>query len=135
MGELAISVNRDSSPDMFRIIAEHGLSFTQMKALHILDRANVTSVKALADHLAMSLPAMSRSVDGLVQRGFVERTESAADRRARLVALLPKGRAVVCQLSDARTKVLVGFAAQLTDDERTALHDALLPVVERTRRV
>jgi MarR family transcriptional regulator, organic hydroperoxide resistance regulator len=134
MGELAMTVNRDSSPELFRIISEHGLSFTQMKALHILDRADSTSVKELADHLAMSLPAMSRSVDGLVQRDFVERTESATDRRAKLVALLPKGRALVNRLSDARTKVLVGFAAQLTDDERTALHDALLPVVERTRR-
>jgi DNA-binding MarR family transcriptional regulator len=134
MGELAMTVNRDSSPELFRIIGEHELSFTQMKALHILDRGDSTSVKELADHLAMSLPAMSRSVDGLVQRGFVERTESATDRRAKLVALLPKGRALVNRLSDARTKVLVGFAAQLTDDERTALHDALLPVVERTRR-
>jgi len=127
-------VNRDSSPEMFRIIAEHELSFTQMKALHILDRGQSASVKELADQLAISLPAMSRSVDGLVQRGFVERTESAADRRARLLALLPKGRALVNRLSDARTKVLTSFAAQLTDDERTALHDALLPVVERTRR-
>jgi DNA-binding MarR family transcriptional regulator len=135
MGELAMSINRDATPEMFRIISDHDLSFTQMKALHILDRADATSVKELADHLAMSLPAMSRSVDGLVQRGFVERTESAADRRARLVALLPKGRTLVSQLSDARTQVLIGFAAQLTDEERTALHAALLPVVERTRRV
>jgi DNA-binding MarR family transcriptional regulator len=134
MGELAMCVNRDSSPEMFRIIAEHELSFTQMKALHILDRGQSASVKELADQLAISLPAMSRSVDALVQRGFVERTESVADRRARLLALLPKGRALVNRLSDARTKVLTSFAAQLTDDERTALHDALLPVVERTRR-
>jgi len=129
-----MSINRDASPEMFRIIAEYELSFTQMKALHILDRGDSATVKDLAAHLSMSLPAMSRSVDGLVQRGLVGRTESATDRRARLVALLPRGRTVVHQLSDARMKVLTGFAETLTDDERTALHSALLPVVERTRR-
>lgn len=134
MGELAMCINRDSSPEMFRIIGEHDLSFTQMKALHILDQGHVASVKDLAAQLSMSLPAMSRSIDGLVQRGLVERTESATDRRAKLVTLLPPGRALVVRLSDARMKVMTGFAEQLTDDERTALYRALLPVVERTRR-
>ena len=129
-----MSIKRDSSPEMFRIIGEHELSFTQLKALHILDRHQSATVKDLAAHLSMSLPAMSRSVDGLVQRGLVERTESATDRRARQIALLPQGRALVSQVSEARMKVLQSFAETLSDEERTALLLALLPVVERTRR-
>jgi DNA-binding MarR family transcriptional regulator len=79
----------------------------------------------------MSPAAMSRSVDGLVQRGHVARSESASDRRSRLVTLLPQGRDVLDRVAAARGAALVEFAAQLSDSERTALHAALLPIAER----
>jgi len=79
----------------------------------------------------MSLPAMSRSVDGLFQRGFVTRQESASDRRSKLIALLPQGRDVLARVTAAREAALVEFAAELDDAERTALHAALLPIAER----
>ena len=79
----------------------------------------------------MSLPAMSRSVDGLVGRGFVARRECEHDRRSKLIALLPQGRDVLDRLMAAREAALTEFAAELPDDERTALHTALLPVAKR----
>ncbi len=79
----------------------------------------------------MSVPAMSRSVDGLVGRGFVARRECEHDRRSRLIALLPQGREVLDRLTAAREAALVDFASELPDAERTALHTALLPIAER----
>jgi DNA-binding MarR family transcriptional regulator len=124
-------INRTASPDMFRVLGEVGLSFTQMKALFVLSERDEATVGDLAAHLAMSLPAMSRSVEGLVQRGYVERTESATDRRSRLLVLLPAGREVLTRVTAAREAALVAFAAELPDEERTALHAALLPIAER----
>jgi DNA-binding MarR family transcriptional regulator len=89
------------------------------------------TVKEIADRLSMSLPAMSRSVDGLVQRGFVARRESESDRRSKQVALLPAGHEVLGRVTAAREQAIVVFAAELSDAERTALHAALLPIVER----
>jgi DNA-binding MarR family transcriptional regulator len=116
---------------MFRVLGEVDMSFTQLKALFVLQEVEGLSVKEIADKLAMSLPAMSRSVDGLVQRGFVTRQESASDRRSKLIALLPQGREVLDRLGAAREAALVEFAGELPDDERTALHKALLPIAER----
>ena len=116
---------------MFRVLGELGLSFTQMKALFMLREHPELGVKDLAGRLAMSLPAMSRSVDGLVNRGFVARTESLTDRRAKRLALLPHGRAALDRLVAARATALTAFAEELPDDERTALHAALLPIAER----
>jgi DNA-binding MarR family transcriptional regulator len=124
-------INRTASPDMFRVLGEVGLSFTQMKALFVLSEHENASVGDLAAKLAMSLPAMSRSVEGLVRRGYVERHDCPTDRRSKRLALLPQGREVLTRVTAAREAALVAFAAELTDAERTALHAALLPIAER----
>ena len=124
-------INRTASPDMFRVLGEVGLSFTQMKALFVLSEHENASVGDLAGKLAMSLPAMSRSVEGLVQRGYVERHDCPTDRRSKRLALLPQGQEVLTRVTAAREAALVAFAAELTDAERTALHAALLPIAER----
>jgi DNA-binding MarR family transcriptional regulator len=128
---LSTHINRTASPDMFRVLGEVGLSFTQMKALFVLEQQDEMSVKDIAGHLSLSLAAISRSVDGLVQRGYVARRECASDRRSKLVALLPAGRTVLGRILAARESALTDFASGLSDAERTALHTALLPIAER----
>jgi DNA-binding MarR family transcriptional regulator len=129
--KLSSHINRTASPDMFRVLGEVGLSFTQMKALFLLHEHGELTVKDISARLSMSLPAMSRSVEGLVQRGFVARRESESDRRSRQIALLPQGHEVLNLVTAAREAALVAFAAELSDAERTALHTALLPIAER----
>jgi DNA-binding MarR family transcriptional regulator len=131
LGVLSAHINRTASPDMFRVLGELGLSFTQMKALFVLSEHEQLSVKHVANHLSMSLAAMSRSVDGLVQRGYVARSECASDRRSRLLTILPAGREVLGRVMAARASALAEFASELSDDERNALHTALLPIAER----
>jgi DNA-binding MarR family transcriptional regulator len=122
---------RNSSPELFRRLGELDLSLTHVKTLHLLTADVDVTVKDVAALLNMSLPAMSRSLDGLVERGYVERLESAKDRRARLVRLLPAGWAVLDEIEQARVSALEGIIASLSDEERAGLHASLLPVVER----
>ena len=129
--KLSNHINRTASPDMFRVLGEVGLSFTQMKALFLLQESEEMTVKDISAQLSMSLPAMSRAVEGLVQRGFVARREHASDRRSKQIALLPAGRDVLDRVTAARENALVAFAAELSEAERTALHAALLPIAER----
>ena len=131
MAVVNVHINRSTSPDMFRVLGELQLSFTQMKALFLLEEAEQVTVKDIAERLSMSFPAMSRSIDGLVQRGFVARRECASDRRSREIALLPQGRDALSRLLAAREAALESFAEELSDAERTALHAALLPIAER----
>jgi DNA-binding MarR family transcriptional regulator len=122
---------RNSSPELFRRLGELDLSLTQVKTLHLLQADADVTVKEVAGLLNMSLPAMSRSLDGLVQRGYVERLESDKDRRAKLVRLLPAGWAVLEEIEQARISALEDMIATLSDEERAALHSSLLPIVER----
>jgi len=131
LSRLAYLINKTASPDMFRVLGEVGLSFTQMKSLFLLSEHEEMTLKQLADGLAMSLPAMSRSVDGLVDRGHVARREDELDRRSKQISLLPGGREVLDRISAAREQAIVAFAAELSAAERSALHAALLPIAER----
>src|SRR5437899_4575701 len=70
------------SGDFARALSETELSLTQLRTLHVLVYdLEQASLKDLGEHIAISLPAISRAVEGLVQRGLVTRAEDAADRR------------------------------------------------------
>jgi DNA-binding MarR family transcriptional regulator len=124
-------LNRQSSAELFQVVDELGSSFSQVKMLFLLEDGREHSVTEIAGRLGLSLPAASRAVDGLIQRAFVTRRESAEDRRSRLVALSDRGHEVVGRLTRARRQTLDAFVAEITPQERTDLLTALLPIVER----
>ena len=116
------------------MVAKLDSSFSQVKMMFLLEDGGEHSVKEIATHLGLSLPAASRAVDGLIQRGYVTRRESAQDRRSRLIALTDDGREVVERVLRARLRTLEAFADELTPEERERLSAALLPIVERITR-
>jgi DNA-binding MarR family transcriptional regulator len=134
LDRLAVHLNRTSAPLLFRVLGELGLSFTQVKALHVLDDRGEVSIKDVAGVLNLSLPAASRALDGLAQRGYVDRTESAKDRRSKIVRLLPAGQEALRVIARGRQTALTDFAATLSDDERDGLHAVLLPILERIQQ-
>jgi DNA-binding MarR family transcriptional regulator len=118
---------------MLEIIDELGLSLTQLKAVQILctARQDEMSVKQLGDSLELSMPAISRAVDGLVQRGLVTRTEDETDRRIKRVRPTPEADRLVARLTDVRFEQLGGFVESLTPREQSKLAAALAVVAER----
>jgi DNA-binding MarR family transcriptional regulator len=114
----------------FQLIDDLELSFTQFKILVSLwDEDFEASFKTLTDQFSLSLPAVSRAVDGLHQRGLVERVEDAADRRAKRVRATAKAREILDQLVVVRAAAIVELATSISPQERQALSDALDPVV------
>jgi DNA-binding MarR family transcriptional regulator len=134
MGVLTTYLNRCGSPDLIRFLADVDLSFTQVKMLMLLEDKGELSVKDVAGALNLSLPAVSRAIDGLAQRGLVDRREAVHDRRAKIVSLRSGGQQIGAAMIAHRQATYEAFAAGLDEDERNALHVALLPIVERIRR-
>jgi DNA-binding MarR family transcriptional regulator len=129
---VVMHIMRSGNEEAFRALAEFDLSLTQVKAAHLLDGIDeATSVKHLADLVGVSLPAMSRSIDGLHSRGFVERHEDPDDRRMKRVRITDAGRDVVRALHEARLSTLQGFLDSLDDDQVARLAAALEPVAAR----
>ncbi len=136
MYALAAYLMRTANVGTFEAIAELDLSFTQIKALCALDAdGEDRSVKALADSLGLSLPAMSRAVDGLYERGFVRREEDPADRRMKRVGLTDSGRSVPQALNEARLSALEELMSSLDEDQAQALGEALTLILERREEI
>jgi DNA-binding MarR family transcriptional regulator len=118
--------------DLLQLSAEFELSFSQMKALHLLFNAGeAESVKELGDHLGLSLAAMSRAAEGLVQRGLVDRHEDSQDRRIKRLSLTAPGRDLVQKMRESRMAGLAEFVASLNAKERALLVKALELIMAR----
>ena len=127
-------LNRRSSHELLKVVADLGSSFSQIKLLFLLEDGVEHSVTEIAAALELSLPATSRAIDGLIEKGYVTRRESAEDRRSRIVALTEFGQRTVTTIVEARLRKLEEFAEMLTDEERRRLHEAILPIAERIAR-
>ncbi len=121
-----------SSRDFFAAIEQAGLTFTQVKCLHrISDSEDPVPLNALSETLGLSGPAISRAIDGLVQRGEVKRTEDPRDRRSKLLTLSARGRRTIDHFVAIRLAGIKRFVEELTDEERAALAVGVSPVARR----
>lgn len=118
--------------DLMQLAQEFELSFSQMKALHYLrEEPTAISVKALGEKLGLSLAAMSRAADELVQRGLVNRSEDPADRRIKRLCLTDAGRELVQKMREVRMAGFQQFVATLTPKQQAQLAKALEPILAR----
>jgi DNA-binding MarR family transcriptional regulator len=118
--------------EFFAALQEADISFTQLKCLGLLREAGApVSLGSLADDLVLSPAAVSRAVDGLVQRHALKREEDPEDRRSKIVSLTPRGRAISDRIMAVRLAGLKNFVEELQPQERDALGAALHPIIER----
>jgi DNA-binding MarR family transcriptional regulator len=129
---LIVYLHKNCTADLFEAVGTLGLTITQIKLLHHLEEAaHELTFKEAAELVLLSLPAISRTVDDLVRRGFVERHEDAEDRRMKRVRLTDAGRSASRRLNAARLNGLQRFTETLTETERSELAAALEKLLQR----
>ena len=129
---LIVYLQKSSGQDVFRALADHEISLTQLKMMHVLDGADgELSLKELAGHLSLSEAAGSRAVDALHQRKLVDRREDEEDRRVKRVCLTGKGRDTINRINEARVSAIEQFVSTLSGVERRRLLSAVEPLVAR----
>jgi len=121
--------------EFFAALQDAGISFSQLKCLGLLSNADAPlSLGALSEEIGLSLAAVSRAVDGLVQRGELKRQEDRNDRRSKLVSVSARGRRTYERIVAVRMAGIERFVDGLEPDERDALGAAVAPIVERLGR-
>jgi DNA-binding MarR family transcriptional regulator len=132
LGGFAKFILHSGGKEFYEAVGELDLSISQIRILHLLTReVENASLKVLADAIGLSLPAVSRSIDGLVHRDLVTREENAADRRLKTVRATPQALALVDRLMELRLAGIADFVSTLTPEERAQLAAALTPIVAR----
>lgn len=108
--------------DLFAVIAELDLTMPQVRGLFVLNAAEQgIPLTELAPRIGLSVAAAGRSVDGLVRKDLVSRTEDPVDRRVKRLALTGAGREATARVAGARREGFRRFAETLGERERTAL--------------
>jgi len=121
--------------NQLRVIEDSGLSLTQSKVLLELGglggEAAAWQVSDLAERFGVSVPSMSRAVDGLVKKELATRAECPDDRRARLVEITAKGQQLVETLVTVRQAGIEAFASTLSAAQRRKLDAAVEALMDR----
>src|SRR5512139_1559729 len=101
------------------------LSVPQFRTLAFIDRKADASLSDVAEHIGLTLPSMSKIVDGLVNRKFVTRQTHPTDRRRMTLTLTTRGQTAL-QASRAATRAcLAEELAALSDRQRDTVVQAM----------
>ncbi len=76
----------------FRTQRSRDLSVAQFRTLAYIKNNNGASLSSLATHIGLTLPSMSKLIDGLVSRGLVTRSADQEDRRKICLCLTVTGK-------------------------------------------
>ena len=68
------------------------ISVPQFRTMAYINRNNGASLSDLSAHIGLTLPSMSKLVDGLVSRNLISRIGDSQDRRKICLSLTPQGR-------------------------------------------
>ncbi len=113
-----------SMHSLIHYLREKDLSFPQVGALAQIHRGR-SNVSDIGQELGITTAAASQMVDRLVEQELVRRSEDPDDRRAKKLALTPKGCRVVQQSMQARMGWLEEVASSLSPKEREQVAAAL----------
>ena len=119
--------------DMTRAIDALGLTPSRTHLLWELGRRGPVQQRVLADALRVTPRAVTGLVDTLAADGFVTRERHPTDRRATLVTLTPRGKALVAQLKRDHRRLARALFAPMSRREFDAFARGLAGVIDRLR--
>lgn len=120
-----ISMHR-SMHTFIRHTRKSDLSLSQINSLFRLYHHGSSPVNEIADHLGITMAAVSQLLAPLEEKGLILRTEDLNDRRVKLIALTEKGAETVRESMRARHAWLDDLASKILPAEQNEILSALL---------
>jgi DNA-binding MarR family transcriptional regulator len=130
---LFVHLMRTARSDQLGLVAELDLTHSQCRMLALLGEEQDAeySLKEISANIGISLPAVSRGIENLLQRGYVERREDEEDRRMKRVSITAAGLEIYQAMYGAKYEAIREFTASLSETEADGLSAALDPIVAR----
>lgn len=109
----------------FRDQRSNDLSVPQFRALAYINSNDGSSLSSLANHIGLTLPSMSKLVDGLVSRGLVARDEYLEDRRRICLRITLQGKSELETVHDQTEAFLSDKMSGLTREDLAKITQSL----------
>lgn len=127
---LSVLSNRVS--DAFARLYEtrFGITIPEWRVIANVGRFGPISANGVCERSAMDKVTVSRAVQRLVDKGFLDRRTDAHDRRRSSLTLSPAGAAIYAEIVPLALQIQAALVADLDEDERRAL-DLLMNKLDR----
>jgi MarR family 2-MHQ and catechol resistance regulon transcriptional repressor len=112
-------------------IEETGLGLSDFGVLEVLLHKGPLPVNTIGPVVDLTAGSISIAVDRLFAKGLVSRVESAEDRRVRIVALTPRGKALIAGAFRKHSLQMKRVFCELSPEELRDLEVALKKVGKR----
>ena len=121
-----------------RNIAGLGMAYSDFGVLEALLHKGPLTIGELGAKVLLTSGSMTAAIHRLEKRGLVTRTENAGDRRARVIELTPKGRALIRDAFQDHKRAMEFATAGLSSVDRQTLLNLLrqlgLSAAERSKK-
>ncbi len=114
---------------------ESDLSLSQVNTLFRLYHHGPNPINDLADHLGITMAAVSQLLNQLIDKDYILRSTSPSDRRVKLIALTDKGSLAVKESIKARHAWVEDLAQLFTSSEKEQILPFLELLNDRTRQL
>lgn len=111
------------------------LTVTDMHVIEAIDVNEPKNMSSVAKALAVTTGTLTISVNGLVKKGYVNRTRSEADRRVVLVSLTSKGCQAFAHHQEFHQEMIDAITGDLNEEEKVILEKSLRNLIQFFRTV
>ena len=125
LGDLLMRAARTLRRRFVTVLEPWDLSPHQARALRVVCSRDGVRLSELAEALRIAPRSATEVVDGLAERGLVERAADPADRRAVVLRLTEAGRRVQQEVSEARAADSNELFGRLSAEDRAELERIL----------
>lgn len=101
------------------------LTVNDMHVIEAIDIHEPKNMSTVAKSLSVTTGTLTISVNGLVKKGYVERTRSEEDRRVVLISLTEKGRRAFAQHERFHQDMIDAIVESLSQEEQEILEKSL----------
>lgn len=105
---------------------EHGLFQAEFKCLRLFGSDDNLNNKEIAKRMNLSPSRLTRIIDGLVQKGYMQREIDQKDRRNMRVSLSRRGKSLTSKLD----KAFVNLHSEILQDIDSSQHESLIVAME-----
>ncbi|MFK0730455.1 MAG: MarR family winged helix-turn-helix transcriptional regulator [Gloeotrichia echinulata GP01] len=108
-----------------RTHSSDSLSIPQLRSLAFLNRNPGASLSEVADHLGVTCATASTTIDRLVQRHLVQRTDNPQERRRVVLNLTKEGKSLLEQSQEKTRSHIAEIIECLTPDKVSQIEEGL----------
>lgn len=114
-GEINSKLRKSSQETLLKIYKN--LTIAEANAIYAIGPDEPKTMKQIAETLGVAVSTPTRTIDRLLEKGFVNRTVGEKDRRKLLIELTPKGKELLADIDKENLEITRKMLKGLRDEE------------------